>query len=133
MRQLESHTRHFVVWGDHSSLLNNGFMLYTTKVLYSKDVFYTDDENFKATGKRVNVQSVVEQPWIYIFANCRDNIAEKMSFVSVRREDVMEMASPLTIGNVILNDKMIFFKVYFLIDPCFQYTVVIMVFLLFIP
>ena len=34
-------------------------------------------------GKKLNVQSVVEQPEIYIMAKCADTIAEKLSYVKV--------------------------------------------------
>lgn len=58
-------------------------MLYTVKVIYSEAIFYTDDEYYKKSGKKLNVQSVVEQPEIYIMAKCADTIAEKLSYVKV--------------------------------------------------
>jgi len=102
--------RDFAVWGDHLSLLNRGFLVYTMNVIYSKRIFFTDDEVFKISGKNVNVQSLVEQPFIYIFAQCSDSIAEKLSYVSLRREDILEMPLPLSVNNVLLKDRMRFFK-----------------------
>jgi len=98
----------------------------------SKRILFTDDEVFKISGKNVNVQSLVEQPFIYIFtqcsdsiaeklsyvslrredifAQCSDSIAEKLSYVSLRREDILEMPLPLSVNNVLLKDRMRFFK-----------------------
>lgn len=59
--------------------------------------------------KKINVQSVVEQPEIYIVAQCQDSIAEKLSYVSNRREDALDLAQPISIGNVKINDKLRFF------------------------
>ena len=102
--------RDFAVWGDHSSLLSKGFLVYTVNVIYSKTIFFTDDEVFQISGKNVNVQSLVEQPFIYIFAQCSDSIAEKLSYVSLRREDILEMSLPLAVNHVLLKDKIRFFK-----------------------
>ncbi len=85
-------------------------MLYTTKVIYHKSIFFTDDE----LGK--DVQSRAEEPWIYILANCADTIAEKLSFVDVRRDDAKEMKAPLEIGNKIIHDKLRFFTGIDLVD-----------------
>ena len=110
LKPAESYCRHFVVWGDHSSILNSGYLLYTTKVIYSTKIFYTDEEMFERTGRVIDVQSLVEQPEIYIVAQCNDSIAEKMSFVSERRDDILKMGSSLTIDDVIVNDEMRFFQ-----------------------
>lgn len=85
-------------------------MLYTTKVLYSKEDYFTDDEMLESTGKRIDVQSIVEQPQIYIVAQCNDTIAEKLSYIQARREDIIEMLEPLVIDGVVLNDTMRFFQ-----------------------
>ena len=94
--------RNFVVWGDHSSLLSNGFIVYTVKVLYTDKVFLTDEEYHLKTGKKVDVQSKVEQPEIYLFAHCHDSIDEKLSLIEVRREDVLEMRHPMQIDQITL-------------------------------
>ena len=85
-------------------------MVYTTKVVYSKDLYLTDDEFLKKTGQRVNIQSIIEQPSIHIFAQCADSIAEKLSYVSLRREDILEMADPLIVNGLIVKDRMRFFQ-----------------------
>ena len=89
--------------------MNSGYLLYTVKVIFSKDVFYTDEEMWNKFQKKINVQSVVEQPEIYIVPQCQDSIAEKLSYVSNRREDALDLAQPISIGNVKINDKLRFF------------------------
>ena len=59
--------------------------------------------------KKVNEQSIVEQPEIYIVAQCQDNIAEKLSYVGNRREDTAELSIPLSVGDIKINDKLRFF------------------------
>ena len=110
LRPAATYKRNFVVWGDHSSILNSGYMLYTAKVIFSETIFYTDEEYFVKFGRKLNIQSVVEQPEIYIVAKCADTIAEKLAYIDVRREDLKEMEVPLVINNVVLEDTMRFFQ-----------------------
>jgi len=58
----------------------------------------------------MNAQSLVEQPHIYIFAHCGDSIAEKLSYISLRREDILQLKTPLTVDDVLLCDTMRFFQ-----------------------
>ena len=53
---------------------------------------------------------MVEKPWIYLLANCNDNLVEKMSVVPERREDILQMAEPLVVDGATLRDKMRFFQ-----------------------
>ena len=103
--------RNFIVWADHASVLNSGFLLYTTKVICSKDIFYTDDEMKSITGNTVDVEKLVEQPSIYIFAKTSDSIAEKLMYVEARMEDIGQLNIPLkTDDNVILQYTMRFYQ-----------------------
>ena len=54
--------RYLIIWGDHASVLIFGFLLYTIKVLYSENIFMTDEEYKKSSGKALDVQSFVEKP-----------------------------------------------------------------------
>lgn len=100
--------RYLAIWGDHSSILNSGYLLYTVKVIYTKDTFFTDEEMWDKFKKRINVQSIVEQPEIYLVAQCQDSIAEKLSYVDNRREDIADI-SELCVGDIRINDTMRFF------------------------
>ena len=58
----------------------------------------------------MNIRSIVEQPEIYIVAKCTDTIAEKLSYVNIGREDILEMKAPLIIDDVTLTDNLRFFQ-----------------------
>lgn len=74
-------------------------------------IFYKDSEIEEITEKRINVQSMIEKPSIYLFANTFDSIAEKLSYVEERLEDLAEMAEPIITGNgITLNDTMRFLQ-----------------------
>ena len=68
--------------------------------------------------KVVDVQSLVERPEIYILASCDDIIAEKLSYVEARREDLLDLSTPITLGEVKIFDTMRFFQgiLYFRLD-----------------
>lgn len=65
---------------------------------------------FESTGRQMDVQSIVEQPQIYIVAQCDDTIAEKLTYIPARRDDVLEMSEPLVVDGFMLNDTMRFFQ-----------------------
>ena len=77
-------------------------------MIYSRDIFYTDDEMFAMFNKKINVQSVVEQPQIYIVAQCNDSIEEKLAYVPVRGEDMAELAQTITVDNVKIDDEIFY-------------------------
>ena len=110
LRPAAEYNRNIIVWGDHSSILNSGVLAYTAKVIFSDSIYFTDEEILRKTGKEINVQSVVEQPEIYIFAHCSDKTSEKLSYVPFRREDILEMSFPLKIEGVVIKDTMRYFQ-----------------------
>ena len=107
---MAAYQRNMIVWGDHSSLLSR-VLIYTVKIIYSKQIFLTNDEVLAKTGRKINVQSLVEQPHIYIFAHCGDTIACKLSYIAIRREDILDLKTPLTTSSGIrLDDTLRFFQ-----------------------
>ena len=65
---------------------------------------------FEKTGKSFDVQSLVEQPQIYIFARSNDSIADKLCYVDLRRADIKEMVVPIKVNDITLHDHMRFFQ-----------------------
>ena len=110
LRDLKQFQRHLIIWGDHSSLLSHGFLLYTVKCVYDSSIFFTDQEMLHRCKKVVDVQSLVERPEIYIPASCNDSIAEKLAYIEARREDLVELSIPLSVGEVKIFDTMRFFQ-----------------------
>ena len=47
---------------------------------------------------------------IYILASCNDSIAEKLAYIEARREDLVELSIPLSVGEVKIFDTMRFFQ-----------------------
>ena len=109
LRPLKEYYRCFATWGDHTSMLGSGYPLYTVKTLYSKDIYYTDKEMLDKFNRTVNVQSLVEQPQIFLIGQCADSIEQKLSYVATRMKAMEQMASPLIVNDVLLKDEMRFF------------------------
>ncbi len=65
---------------------------------------------YERTKKRMNVQSLVEEPEIYIFSHCGDTITEKLSLIEARRDDIADMKNHLEIEGVKVKDTMRFFQ-----------------------
>ncbi|XP_057308110.1 uncharacterized protein LOC130645997 [Hydractinia symbiolongicarpus] len=93
-------TRYFILWSDHASLLSAGHLLLTVKVVYDDKLFYTDEEMYAKTGICHDVQELVERPSVYIIGFAQDSIAEKVSYVETRLNDIRKLSDPL-----IVNDK----------------------------
>ena len=114
MRENISHVkRNFLIWADHSTLMNGGYLLFTVRILYSKKIFLTDEEYFNKYKRVANVQSLVETPTLYILGNARDTLEEKLSYTETRLEDTKQMELPLNINGVKISDTMrIFLGIY---------------------
>ena len=76
--------RHLILWVDHASVLNGGHLLITIKIIYDKRFYLTSEE----TQQKVDVQAIVEEPEVYIFARSRDTLEEKLSYCETRQEDM---------------------------------------------
>lgn len=113
MRPVSKYQRNFITWGDHSSVLSAGVLVYTVEVIYCQKIFYTDNEMLQSTWKLTDVQSTVEQLKIYIFAHCPDTISEKLSCVIFTREDILSMKRNIKIEKIELEDTMRFFQGFF--------------------
>lgn len=61
-------TRHFAVWHDHSSVANQGYLMFLACVLYDPAIHLTDKEYEEKYGEAIEVQKVVEVPELYIVA-----------------------------------------------------------------
>ena len=102
--------RYLSVWADHSTLLSHGYLLLTVNPLWTPTCYFTDDEVLARTGKKMNVQEVVEKPRLYIFAKSQDSILEKLSYVETRAEDIRELEWPTTNNDQIIHDHLRLFK-----------------------
>ena len=102
-----------LLWADHASILNHGHLVLTIRVLYNTKIFYTDDEIESTSGRKINVQALVETPELYTICNTSDSLAEKLSYTNTRLEDVKQLEIPLDVDGVKVMDTMrIFLGIY---------------------
>ena len=99
-----------MLWYDASTVANTGHIIFTINALYDPAIHLTDREYKEITGDNVCVQSIIEEPEIYIVARSRSN-DEQLAYVDTRLEDLMVIHAELTDhrGNK-YTDIMRFFK-----------------------
>ena len=61
-------THQRLAWGDHSSILNHGYLLYMISAVYDPAIFITNEEAKARNLTIEDVQTVVEKPQIHIMA-----------------------------------------------------------------
>ena len=108
MRNLPKIKRHLVFWADHSCILNTGYLLFTVRLIYNEEIYFTDKEIFQQKGLVYDVQEIVESPQIYILGQSDDSLSDKLTYTDSRLEDV-ENIIPLTTENGIVEDEVRFF------------------------
>jgi len=103
-------TRHLMVWGDGSTILNHGHLLYLIKCVYDPAFYYTSTE-MKAKGCGViDVPALVEKPHIYILGRCSAKEVEQLAYIDTRRECLDQLANNLqTSKGTLVMDVMHFF------------------------
>ena len=60
-----SRTRYIKVWHDHSDIAGHGHLLVLVGAIYDPALYFTDKELLER-GKKVDVQSLVEYPYIHM-------------------------------------------------------------------
>lgn len=103
-------TRHLMIWGDNSTILDHGHTLYLIQCLYDPAFFYTPEET-KARGYGdVDVAAIVERPHLYILGRCGSKEVEKLAYVDIRQECLDYFPYQVeTSDGVKVNDVMRFF------------------------
>ena len=99
-------TRTLAIWHDHSTFLNTGYILFAIWIVYDPAVFYTQAE----VQAKVNIQSVVEEPAIYMTAPSSCSPADQLALVGDRIECLQELSQPVKASNgVEISDCLRFF------------------------
>lgn len=101
--------QNILLWADHSTLLNSGYLVFTIRVLYCNRIFYTDTEMNEKTNQEWNVQAIVETPELYMICNAEDSLVEKLSYTDTRLEDIKQLKKIIHIENDKVRDVMRFF------------------------
>ena len=103
-------TRHLMIWHDLSTVANHSHLVFMVACLYDPACFYTDAEYEQLTGRKMNIQAIVETPSVYIVARSSSSDKEQLCYVETRLECLQDLSEPLTCKSGIeVNDKMRFF------------------------
>ena len=65
--------------------------------------------NVNILGSQLKVQSQIEKPELYLLARCQSNDKQIM-YSDTRMEDVVELSKPLPVDEIMIYDKLRFFK-----------------------
>ena len=103
-------TRHLLVWHDLSTVANHSHLVFMATCLYDQATFYTNSEYEAITGKKVNIQSLVEAPSLYIVARSSSCDEDQLCYIETRLDCLEELSDPTTTTTgVPVADKMRFF------------------------
>ena len=91
--------RSLAVRHDHSTILNNGLIMIKVHVVYDKAVFLTNEEYYRKTGKRANIQCQVEQPEIYMLVLGSSSVEDQAAIIPDRIECLSDLANPVVATN----------------------------------
>ena len=101
--------RHLIMCHDGSTISNHGHVLFIVAEVYDKAIHYTDEQVLKNTDKKIDVQSTMEKPEIYILARCPPS-SQLTAYSETRMEDLKELSKGLSFRNTEIIDVMRFFK-----------------------
>jgi hypothetical protein len=104
-------TRHIKIWHDLSTIANHGHLVFMVSSLYDPAMHYTNAEYQNLTGwKKVDVQTKVESPEVYIVARSGSSDVEQLTYIDTRLECLEDLSVKLqtNAGNDV-SDIMRFF------------------------
>ena len=105
--------RTLAMWHDHSTILQTHYILVAVWVLYDPTVFYTHDQwqNLHPQQGKVHIQSLVEEPVIYMIAPNSSSPADQLALVGDRIECLKELSKPIIAsdGTTEITDCLRFF------------------------
>ena len=102
-------TRNLMFWHDGSSISNHSHLMIMVSCMFDPVVYLTDDEYFKIHGKPVNVQSIVEKPYLYILARCHPDDSQLL-YSSERLDDLLNLNEDVEYNNKQIRDIVRAFK-----------------------
>ena len=82
------HTRLLLLGSDHAHLLGHTYLLEVVQVVYDQSLFYSNEEYMARTGKSVNVQALVEAPFIRLLSMSGSSEEEQLRVVPDRAADL---------------------------------------------
>lgn len=102
--------RSLVIWHDHATVLNSGFIMVTVHILYDDAVFLTNDEYHQMFDQHCDIQSIVEQPEIHMLALGSSSIGDQAALIPERAACLHELSDTIVASNgVAVTDRLHFF------------------------
>ena len=102
-------TRHMMFWHDGSPIANHSHLLMLVSCMYDQAVYYTSEVYYSIYKQRINIQSIIERPHIYILARC-PSTDQQLLYTGERIDDILEMKEDLSINDINIHDIMRIFK-----------------------
>ena len=100
----QQRTRHLAIWHDHATVLSKGYILITIHTLYDPAVHIEDME------EKASVQTLVEEPQLYMFALNSSSVEDQAAIIPDRVECLQDLDEPVyTSEGVPVNDVMKYF------------------------
>ena len=101
-------TRYLQFWHDGSCIANHSHLLLAVNVVYDKAIFYTDDEFKAINGRKIDIQSEIETPFVYLVARCPSDDHQLM-YSDIRVADIKTLKDPLCFREADIFDEVRFF------------------------
>ena len=89
-------TRTLAMWHDHSTVLQQGYILFAVWIVYDPAVFFSEDEcKAKPHLSVKNIQEEIEQPMIYMIAPSSSSAQDQLSLIGDRIECLLCVSAQL--------------------------------------
>ena len=102
-------TRNLIFWHDGACISNHSHLMIMVSFMFDPVVYLTDDEYFKIHGKHVNVQCIVEKPYLYILPRCHSDDSQLL-YSSERLDDLLNLNEDVEYSSKQIRDIVRAFK-----------------------
>ena len=102
-------TRNLMFWHDGFSIFNHSHLMIMVACMFDPAVYLTGQEYFNLYGKHINIQSVIETPYLYILARCRSDDSQLL-YSSERLDDILNLKDDVEYNGAKVHDIARIFK-----------------------
>ena len=94
-------TRNLMFWHDGSSISNHSHLMIMVACMFDLEIYLTDQEYFNLYGKHINIQSVIEKPYLY---------DSQLLYSSERLDDILNLKDDVEYNGRKVHDIARIFK-----------------------
>ena len=102
-------TRCIMVWHDGSMISKHSHIMMMVSCMCDDVAFLTDDEFEAQNDHRVNVQPLIEKPFIYTLLRCPSD-DHQLLYSNERLADIIDLKNKVEHNGILINDIMGVFK-----------------------